>query len=164
MEYSRLRDILCYELIIMPNSNEDTFDKAIEDLLKLKFISKNGNLLKFNDMNERDFLNSLIEPFLLSYLDSWNFCISNMPRTLKDSQSLKSLCIRIQTFTSARGLFAHGESVNLNVIENSILSLAKLNVVCIDKVSKQAYCLHSNLFSEILNDFYLSVKPLTSKL
>ena len=167
-EYSKIKEVLCQEFVFLPNSDEVDFNQTIDILCNLNIVSSsNGDLLKFHDTKARNFLISLIEPFLFTYLDSWNFCVSSLARSSEDSEDLKSLCARIQKHANlnrCEGDHVFGESINLNVIQNSILYLATLNVIHVDRERKQVYCLDSSRLSDILNSFTLIIKPLISKL
>lgn len=165
-QYKRLRDILQYEFVFMPDSAALDFEKTTKQLIDLNLITFNENVYKFADKDVKDFLVSLIDPFLITYMDSWQFCISYMPRTLQHSQSLKSLCMRIQTYISVLYCepYLYGESINLNVIENSILVLAKLSLVSLDKGKSQVYCVDPFMFSNTIREFALTIRPLPAKL
>ena len=165
-QYERLRDILQYEFIFMPDSCRADFEKTTEQLIDLNLVKLTDNVYKFVDMEVKDFLVSLIDPFLITYMDSWQFCISYMPRTLQHSQSLKSLCTRIQTYISVLYCepYLYGESINLKVIENSILVLAKLSLVSLDKGKTQVFCVDPFLFSNAIREFALTIHPISAKL
>lgn len=165
-QYTRLRDILQYEFIFMPDSCQSDFNRSIQKLITLKLVSFTDNVYKFIDLEVKNFLVSLIDPFLVTYMDSWQFCISYMPRTLQHSQCLKSLCTRIQTYVSVLYCepYLYGESINLNVIENSILVLAKLSLVSINKAKTQVYCVDPFSFSTMIREFALTIRPITAKL
>lgn len=165
-QYQRLRDIMQYEFVFMPDSAPADFEKATKQLINLDLVKLTDNVYKFVDMEVKDFLVSLIDPFLITYMDSWQFCISYMPRTLQHSQSLKNLCKRIQTYISVLYCepYLYGESINLNVIENSILVLAKLSLVSLDKGKTQVFCVDPFLFSNTIREFALTIHPMTSKL
>lgn len=165
-EYCKLRNILQLEFIFLPNSADADFECSLSKLEDLKLLNLNQNLYRFINIDVRNFLVSLINPFLVSYMDSWQFCISYMPRTLEHSQSLKSLKTRIQTYLSVKYCepYLFGELLNLNVIENSILSLAKMDVVSINKDKSSVYCTETKAFSIAIREFALTIYPFSAKL
>lgn len=170
-QFCFLRSVLQCDFVFMPGAEDTDYSMALDRLLKIGAICETDvanqhqdKSYKFINNEIRAFLVSLIDPFIVTYKNSWQFCISYMPRTKEHSETMQSLATRIQTYLSIlyNGTIVYGECLNLDVIKNSIHSLDRLGYVSIVKGS--VYCENPNLLSDVIRDIALIIYPLVSKL
>ena len=166
--YDRIYHALQNEFVFKPNNMKQHFDNTLSHLVSLSFVSlsPDSQLYTFCHEKTRDFLVSLIDPFLVTYNSAWLFCISYTPRTPEHAQSIKALANRIQIYNSVlyNEPLQYGELLNLNVIENSILVLGKLGLITVDKNTKTVFCKNPNQLSDFCVELSLLLNPLISKL
>ena len=159
-QFLKLRQVLSSEFIFMPGQEEADVDQSLATLSP--YLITSCGTFKFPPGPERALLCSLIRPFLQTYLTSWQFVLSYLPRTEGHGQGVGEFCRRVQTYLSV--LQSATEGVNLSVIENSLIGLSRMGLLFISKDKTNMYCVDPAGISDLIGEVALILNPLPAKL